>query len=99
MAQVARVNGKLISGQQVGRNFEYFTVAKTGLTLAEAEAIMVLLREHGSIEIVGALPTDANGTAGQFRLAMSGTNRDAAALTAFVTAGGVAGVTVSDFVF
>jgi hypothetical protein len=99
MAIVAKVNGTLVSGQQVGRNFEYFTVAKTALTTAQAEAIVVALREHGSIEIVGALPADANGTAGQFRVAMSGTNRSAAELEAFVTASGITGATVTAFVF
>jgi hypothetical protein len=99
MAQVTRVNGSLKSGQQVGRNFEYFTVAKTAVTTAEAEAIVVTLREHGSVEIVGALPADANGTAGTFRVAMSGTNRTAAELEAFVAASGVTGATVTAFVF
>lgn len=96
MAQVARVNGKVLAGQQVGRNFEYFTVGQTAHNDATREIIVRTLREHGSIEIVGDF-----GTANSFRVAMSGTNRSAAELEAFVQAAdaSVASATVTAFVF
>jgi len=101
MAQVLSVNGQVESGQQFGRALEVFEITCTAHGIPERELIMIAMREHGSIEIVGDF-----GTANTFRLAMSGTNRTAAELAVLVQAAGtsagnaaVAAATIVNFVF
>ena len=96
MASFTRTNGSVVPGTEfVGRDLQFFTINKTDITAVEMEAIIFAVETVASVEAIGAA---TYGTSDTVNIIISGTNKDATALTALADAA-VDGATITAMSF
>ena len=96
MASFTRVNGGVVPGVEfVGRDLQFFTINKTDISAAQMEAIIFAIETVASVEAIGAA---TYGTSDTVNIAISGSNKDATALTALADAA-VSGAAVTAMSF
>ncbi len=96
MAIVTKVNGKVLPGQFVGRDFQYFTVTKAAMTQVELDSTVQVLQLYGTTEAVGAF---VDGVSGTVNFIMSGVAPGTTAAISVAVGAVVAGATVANMAF
>jgi hypothetical protein len=96
MASFTRTNGSVVPGVEfVGRDLQFFTINKTDITAVQMEAIIFAVETVASVEAIGAA---TYGTSDTVNIIISGTSKDATALTALADAA-VSGATITAMSF
>lgn len=96
MASITRTNGSVVPGTEfVGRDLQFFAINQTNITAPQMEAIIFALETVASVEAIGAC---TYGTTDVVNVILSGTSKDATALTALADAA-VSGATITAVAF